>query len=300
MTSFASNARGIAMMTAANLAFICNDTLIKIAGEGLPVGQILVLRGSMAAFVIISLVFVTGAYRAWRMALNRLVFWRTLGEVGSTLLYIYALFHMPIANVSAISQIVPLMATAGAAIFLGEAVGWRRWTAVAIGFFGVMLIMRPGLGGFDAYALAALASMAFVTFQDLVTRRFPPGIPTLLVVACSTIAILMSGAAISVNETWPVPSGQQWALLFGASTLLLTGYGAAILAMRYGELSVVAPFRYSAILFAIILGFIVWHDVPDGFTLLGTLIVIATGAYTFYRERQVTKRVATPVTLSSG
>ncbi|MCX5493386.1 DMT family transporter [Kaistia dalseonensis] len=287
MTSFANNARGIIMMTLSNLVFIFNDTLIKIAAERLAVGQILVLRGAMALVVIGILLYATGGYRAWRMALNRLVAWRTVGEVGAAVLYLYALFRMPIANVSAIGQVVPLMTTAAAAIFLGEAVGWRRWTAVGIGFIGVMLIMRPGVAGFDIYSVAALASMGFITMRDLVTRRFEPGIPTLLVIAVTAAAVMLSGLVVAAGETWPAPTGTEWLMLLGASTMLLAGYGTSILAMRYGEMSVVAPFRYSGIVFAIIIGYVIWSDVPDIFTIAGTLIVVATGIYTFNRERRI-------------
>ena len=295
MTSYANNARGIVMMTLSNLVFILNDSLIKLAGERLPVGQVLVTRGAMALAVICLLLYATGQYRAWRMALNRLVVWRTIGEVAAAVLYLYALFRMPIANISAIGQVVPLMTTAAAAIFLRESVGWRRWTAVGIGFFGVMLIMRPGLAGFDVYSIAALASMGFITMRDLVTRRFAPGIPTLLVIAVTAAAVMLAGLSLSVNEVWPVMALREWMILLSAAGLLLVGYGTSILAMRYGEMSVVAPFRYTGILFAIVLGYVIWQDVPDAYTLVGIAIVVATGIYTFYRERRVslaTSRVA--------
>jgi len=287
MPALADNSRGIIMMVLSNLVFIVNDTMIKLVSEGLPTGQILVMRGAISFGLISVVVFATGMYRQWRAVCNRLVVWRTVGEIGATVLYLYALFNMPIANVSAIGQIVPLMTTAAAAVFLAEPVGWRRWTAIAVGFFGVLLIMRPSVSGFDMFSLAALASMGFVTLRDLVTREMPSGVPTLLVVAVTAAAMTATGATLSVAETWPVPDVRQWTILATASALLLCGYGTSIMAMRYGAMAVVAPFRYAGILFAVILGYVVWRDVPDAMTLIGTLIVVATGVYTFRREMRL-------------
>lgn len=304
MPALADNSRGIIMMVLSNLVFIINDTLIKLVSEGLPTGQILVIRGAISFLLIAAVVFATGTHRQWRAVCNRLVVWRTVGEIGATVLYLYALFNMPIANVSAIGQIVPLMTTAAAAIFLAEPVGWRRWTAIAVGFLGVLLIMRPSVSGFDMFSLAALASMGFITMRDLVTREMPSGVPTLLVVAVTAAAMTATGATLSLVETWPVPSLKQWAILGTASTLLLCGYGTSIMAMRYGAMAVVAPFRYTGILFAVVLGFLVWGDVPDVLTLVGTLIVVATGVYTFRREMRLAQQVrsieATAVSQSSA
>ncbi|MCX5577211.1 DMT family transporter [Kaistia terrae] len=292
MPALADNSRGIIMMVLSNLAFMINDTWIKLASDGLPTGQILFIRGIFAFALILVLVFATGTHRQWRAACDKLLAWRTVGEIGATVLYLYALFNMPIANVSAIGQIVPLMTTAAAAVFLAEPVGWRRWTAIAVGFFGVMLIMRPSVSGFDIYSLAALASMGFITLRDLVTREFKPGMPTLLVIAVTAAAVMTTGAAMSVTEVWPEPEIWQWMLLAAAAVLLVGGYGASILAMRYGAMAVVAPFRYSGILFAVVLGYMVWGDVPDALTLVGTLIVVATGVYTFKREMRLAQKPA--------
>jgi drug/metabolite transporter (DMT)-like permease len=294
MPPLADNSRGIIMMVLSNLAFIINDTWIKLASEGLPTGQILFVRGTFAFLVILGVVVLTGAYREWRSVCNRLVAWRTVGEICATLLYMYALFNMPIANVSAIGQIVPLMTTAAAAVFLAEPVGWRRWVAIAVGFFGVMLIMRPSLSGFDIYSLAALASMAFITLRDLVTREFHRGTSTLLVIAVTALAIALAGGSLSVVEEWTWPDARQWLLLGAAAVLLTCGYGSSILAMRLGAMAVVAPFRYSGIIFAVIIGFLVWGDVPDLLTLIGTVIVVATGVYTFRREMQLAQQDGTP------
>ncbi len=287
MTSFQANFRGISMILLSSLVFILNDTLIKLASDRLPTGQILVMRGGVGLVLILLVLVATGTHRYWRLAVHPLVFWRTLGEVVATVLYLYALFHMPIANISAVNQIVPLMTTAAAAVFLGEAVGWRRWSAIGVGFVGVMIVMRPGVAGFDAYALAALGSMAFITMRDLVTRSFPVGMPTLLVTAVTAVAVTLTGGVISLGETWLVPTPHEWTILSGAALLLLVGYVTMILAMRGGSMAVIAPFRYVVILYAITIGYIVWGDIPDSYTIIGTAIVVATGLYSIYRERRV-------------
>lgn len=298
MPSFADNLRGIVMMTIAILSFIVNDTLIKLVSAGLPIGQIMVIRGVMASSAILIYVFASGTYRQWRTVLHPLVFWRTVGEIGGTVLYLVALFHMPIGNVTAIDQVGPLMITAGAAIFLGERTGWKQWTAIAIGFGGVLVIVRPGVAGFDVYALTALAAMFFVTLRDLVTRRFGTHVPTILVMAITAVAICFTGASLSLAETWILPSVWQIAMLAFASALLLVGYGSSIAAMRVGSMAVVAPFRYLAIVFAVVLGYLVWGDVPDAFMLIGTAIVIATGVYTFYSARREARAVMMPEVIS--
>ncbi|WEK48757.1 MAG: DMT family transporter [Candidatus Kaistia colombiensis] len=300
MPALADNSRGIIMMVLSNLAFIINDTWIKLVSEGLPTGQILFMRGSISFAIILVAVFVTGAHRHWRSVLDRLVAWRTVGEIGATLLYLYALFNMPIANVSAIGQIVPLMTTAAAAVFLAEPVGWRRWTAIGVGFLGVLLIMRPSLSGFDVYSLAALASMGFITLRDLVTREFRPGMSTLLVMAVTAASITFTGAGLAIVEAWSVPDTRQVSALAAAAVLLVAGYGTSILAMRYGAMAVVAPFRYAGILFAVVIGYMVWGDVPDAATLIGTLIVIATGAYTFRREMRLAQQEPQPVPINQS
>ncbi|PPE77880.1 EamA family transporter [Kaistia algarum] len=292
MSPFAANLRGIIMMMMSSFVFILNDTLIKLASAHLPTGQILVMRGLVALVLMVVVLLATGTYRYWRMALDRMVLWRTIGEVGATLLYLYALFHMPLANISAVNQIVPLMTTAAAAVFLGETVGWRRWTAIGVGFVGVMIIMRPGLSGFDVYSLAALGSMAFISMRDLVTRRMHPGIPTLVITAVTAIGVLVMGAGLSLTETWVDPSREDWLILSGAACLLMVGYGCVILAMRHGAVAVVAPFRYSVIIFAIALGYLVFGDIPDRYMLIGTAIVVATGVYSFRREQKLAARAA--------
>ena len=275
-------------MTAANLSFLLNDTQIKLASDLLPMGEIIFLRGVFATTLIGVGVLALGHHRSIAMLRHRTVLWRTIGEIAATLLFLTALFRMPIANVTAILQVLPLMITAAGAIFLAERVGWRRWTAIAIGFVGVLIVLRPGGEGFNAFGLLALAATVFITMRDLVTRVMPANMPTMLVAALASASITLAGAGLGVGEDWVVPDLRALGLAAGAGVFIAGGYWLAILAMRHGEVAVIAPFRYSVIVWAIIAGYLVWGDVPDLPTVAGTALIITTGIYTFYRERRHT------------
>jgi drug/metabolite transporter (DMT)-like permease len=223
-----------------------------------------------------------------------MTFWRTTGELGGTFFYLAALFQMPIATATIIFQAVPLCATAGAALFLGEAVGWRRWAAISVGFFGVVIVIRPGLDSFDVAGLLVLASVFFVSLRDLATRALPAVVPTLLMTLVTAFAVTVMGLIFRLGEDWLMPSVNYLLRLSGAGLLLSIGYFTAIAAMRLGDMSVTAPFRYVAVVFAIVIGFLVWGDVPDGFTIVGSIIIIAAGLYTLYRERRM-RRVGHPL-----
>ena len=157
-----------------------------------------------------------------------------------------------------------------------------------------MIVIRPGLSGFDAWSLVALASMLFITLRDLATRTMPRGIPILLVALVTAIVVCLSGPVFSlaVGETWVMPSPQALLLIGGAAILLIGGYLFAVDFMRYGDIAVVAPFRYIVVLWAIVVGFIVWHEIPDLPMIIGTALVIASGIYTIHRERKVARLVA--------
>lgn len=289
MATYRDNLVGIVTMTASSAAFITNDTLVKLANEDLPLGEIIFIRSVFAVVLVGAIIGFTGDWRSLPMARRPAVVLRTCGEVGATLLYLTALFHMPIGNSTTILQVVPLAATAGGAIFLGDKVGWRRWTAILVGFLGVLIVVRPGLDGFDAYALLVLGAMLFVTLRDLATRAIPRTTPTLLVTFISVAALLATGAALGLTEDWVMPDLTHFAMLASAAVALSTGFVMIIIALRVGEMATVAPFRYSNIIWAILVGYLIWNEVPDWITLVGTALIIATGVYTFYRERTLRK-----------
>lgn len=290
-TPFRENLRGILSVSACNLLFLINDAFLKVASEELPLSEILFLRGLLVTPFLLVLVLATGAHHQIALLANWPVFFRTLAEVCAAFLFLQALFHIPIANANAILQIVPLMITAAGAVFLGEAVGWRRWTAIAVGFVGVLIVVRPGLSGFDAFSLYAVAAMFFITLRDMTTRIMPAGLPALLVALVTGAAVGLSGPAfgLALGDQWVMPSGGTLALILGAVVFLIGGYITAVDFMRHGDIAVVAPFRYTVIIFAMIVGYIVWGEVPDLLMLVGTAIIIATGVYTFQRERNMAR-----------
>ncbi|WP_439530601.1 DMT family transporter [Pannonibacter sp.] len=286
------NGKAILAMLVAMAAFIGNDALVKIVYETVQLGQIIVVRGIIAIVMILVLSYVTGVHREFRHLGNRMVFLRSFGEVGATLCYLIALMHMPIANITAILQVLPLMVTGAAAIFLGAPVGWRRWTAIGVGFAGVLIIVRPGLAGFDQWSILALIGILFMVLRDLTTRMMPVEVPTFGVTLVTCAGVLLLGFGVVGVEGWEPMSLADVGLLTAAATCLLVGYVLLIVAMRIGDISLVSPFRYSIIVWAILIGYFVWGDVPDALTMLGTAIVVATGIYTVIRERRVAQQAA--------
>jgi drug/metabolite transporter (DMT)-like permease len=302
MNPFRENLRGIVAITACNLLFLINDALIKLANSEMPLGEILFFRGVAVSILLVPIVLWTGAWRQAAHLWNWPVFWRTVAEMAAAILYLLALFHLPIANTNAIAQIVPLMVTATGAIFLGEVVGWRRWTAIAVGFAGVLVVVRPGLSGFNAFSLVALASMLFITLRDVTTRIMPRGLPALLVAVVTGVAVGLSGPVLglSLGEAWVPPTGRTVALIAGSACFLLGGYLTAVEFMRHGDIAVIAPFRYTVIVWAMITGFLLWGELPDLLMLVGTAIIIATGVYTFYRERKNATLTAAAASAGEG
>ncbi|MBP2445519.1 drug/metabolite transporter (DMT)-like permease [Rhizobium leguminosarum] len=212
--------------------------------------------------------------------------------------YITALGMMPIANASAILQSLPLVVTFGAALFFGEPVGWRRWSAILVGLVGVMIIIRPGPEGFTAAALLCVGSVLSTASRDLATRSIDPEIPSLMITVITAISVSFFGALlIPALGGWQPVSATSLGHLVLASVLVLVGYQSVILAMRTGEISFVAPFRYTSLIFSSLLGFFFFAEVPDSWMLVGAAIVIASGLYTFYREA---KRRVSPIAQESA
>ncbi len=277
----------IAAMLVAMAGFILNDTLVKMASDDLPLGQIIFVRGMICIVALGMAGYATGLFKNVSVLLHPAVLIRAGAETAATLLYLTALFRLPIANATAILQVLPLVVTAGAAIFLKSPVGWRRWAAISVGFLGVLLIIRPGVDGFNSYSLVALAGVGCMAVRDLATRQLPADVPTLGVALVSFIAVTLLGAGLTVSNGWVPVSPAGFAFLSGAAVFVLAGYVFIILAMRLGEIAVVAPFRYSIVIWAIVIGYLVWNDIPDGVTLAGIAVVIISGTYSFFRERKL-------------
>lgn len=281
------NLKGAALMAYAMAAFALNDTCVKLAARELPLMQVVLLRGLVASLAIgAALVLLRAPLRIDRRDLG-LVLLRGLVEAGAAWTFLTALVHMPIADLTAILQALPLAVTLGAAVFFGEPVGWRRWAAIGAGFFGVLLIVRPGTEVFTISSLLGLLTVALAATRDLVTRRLSRGVPTLLVTFTSTAMVTAMGGVLSLGTGWIAPVPVHWALILCAAIFVTTAVGAIVAAMRVGEVGFVAPFRYAGLVAAMAAGFVVFGEFPDALTLAGAAIVVGSGAFAFWRERRL-------------
>ncbi len=289
-----SNARGIAAMVISMACFVTSDTLIKIVGRDMPVGEIMFLRGFFAFLIAGGLGLATGVLTQIRSALTRIVALRTFVEVGSTIFFFTGLMRLPFADAAAIGQFTPLAVTAGAAMFMAEPVGWRRWLATAAGLVGVLMIIRPGTSAFNPAAILIVICVFFVAARDLITKQMGSGVPILVLIVISAGAVAIAGLCGLSVETWVMPTSTMIGGLALSALGVTGGYYSSIVAMRAGEISVVAPFRYAAMLFALMWGYIIFNEVPDRTTWIGITIVVAAGVYTFHRE-SLRKREAAKV-----
>lgn len=282
------NHRGALLMIAAMAGFAVEDMFIKAAVRRMPLGEVLVVMGllGMAAFALV-------ARRRGERALPRAL--RSRGmvirsgfEVMGRLFYALAVALTPLTTASAILQATPLVVLSGAALVFGEKVGLQRWLAVLAGFAGVLVILRPGLEGFGALSLLAVAGMIGFAGRDLATRAAPPSLSNAQLGVLGFGVLAFSGAVILLVQgrgaVWP-PAGALW------QTLLAAAFGAAAYAcltgaMRRGEVSVVTPFRYTRLVFALLLGITVFGERPDAATLLGSAMIVASGLYTLGRSRR--------------
>jgi drug/metabolite transporter (DMT)-like permease len=273
-------------MLAAMASFVINDAFVKVVGSALPVGEIMVLRGFAATLFVLLLAWRFGALRPVQAVVCLPVGLRVIGEIGATVFYLFGLMQMPFADANAILQFTPLAVTAASAILLGERVGWRRWLAASAGLVGVLLIIKPGTSAFNAASLLLLASVLCVALRDLATRQVPAALPSLMITVVSASSVLCAGLLLSAFEAWRMPELPHLAMLACAAVFLVLGYFFVTVSLRAGEISAIAPFRYSVVVFAIIVGAIVWGHVPDLLSFVGVAIVMAAGLYTFHRERR--------------
>ncbi len=284
------NTRGAALMMASMAAFVVNDTFMKTLGGAVPLFQLLFLRGIVASGLIAVLAWYLGALHL-RIPVRdmMLIGLRMLAEIGAAYFFVSALFAMPLANLTAILQALPLTVTLSAALFFREPLGWRRLTAILVGFGGVILIVRPGADGFTIHAVFALLSVVCVTVRDLVTRRLTGATPSIMVTLATSVGVMGFFGLGSIGTDWVPIDGALALRILGASGAVVLGYVFSVRAMRVGEIGFVAPFRYTSLIWALLLGWLVFGDFPAPLTLLGAAIVVASGLFTFWRERQLAR-----------
>ena len=280
------NQRGAMLMMGSMAAFTVNDTFIKLLGGVLPLGQILFLRGGFVLIVLAILAWRFGAVR-WRFSRSDwgMIILRGLSEMAAAYFFIEALFNMPLANVTALLQLLPLTVALGAALFLREPIGWRRIAAICVGFVGMLFIVRPDSAGFGLYTIYGLIAVVAVTTRDLATRRISKSVPSLMVTFIGAFCVWLIACAMIV-VTPMVPMGlHEWKLIAGAVIFVSVAYTLSVMVMRVGDISFVALFRYSGLIWALLLGWIVFGDWPQVLTFVGAILIVGSGIYTMLRER---------------
>lgn len=288
-------------MMLAMMGYSINDMLIKTLSGSLPTIEIIGIRGVILSVFVALVIWQRGLLPRLGEALTPLVGLRTLMELCATLTFLTALMQLPLASTAAILQALPLAVTLGAALVFGERVGWRRWLAITIGLMGVLIIIRPGMQGFQPISLLVVLAVIFAAARDLFTRGLPTSVPSLLVSAVGAWLIALAGVVITTaTGNWSPVSLHQWSVLTAAAFFLFIGYQCIVLTMRTGDVAYVVPFRYTSLLWAIVLGYLVFGDVPDTWTLIGAAIVISTGLFTLYREMRARARIDSDIPSQSA
>lgn len=274
-------------MAASMAGFTINDALTKSVTDELTVAQIMFVRGAITTVLVYAVARRLGALDHLRNIVQPLILCRIAFETIAAIAFLSALGQVPLANVSAILQSLPLAVTLGAALFYREPVGWRRWTAIGLGFLGVMVIIKPGPEGFTLASLYVVLSVITAAGRDLVTRKIDPNVSSLTVTLFTASSISLAGLLlVPAFGGWQAVSLTTFATIALASVFLFVGYQSIIMAMRLGEISFIAPFRYTSLLWAVALGMLFFDETPDISMAIGAAIVIGSGLYTFYRENQ--------------
>lgn len=280
------NQRGILAMVVGMAFFLANDTLVKLAGADLPTGQLICLRGLMACTLLLLMCAHRGLLSQWRSLCERAVWVRGVFDGLSSITYLTALIHMPLADATAINLASPLFILVLAVIFLHERLMWLRTFAAVIGFVGVLLIVRPSGEGFNGYAALCVLGTLGHAIRDLLTRRISAQVPGLLITLATAASVTALSGLWSLTTPWVPVSTMAWVWLALASACLAGAYHLIILAMRHGDMGVIAPFRYSALLYALVLGYLIWGEIPDTWTWIGIGLLVGAGLTLIWSNRR--------------
>ncbi|MCA0042407.1 DMT family transporter [Celeribacter litoreus] len=292
LSSLPENTRGALIMTLSMAAFTTNDSFMKAVLADLPLFQALFLRASLnIVMVLLILVPIIGpvrfdlSKRDWMF-----VFVRSFAEVLAAMAFLTAVSHMPLANATAIMQTMPLSITIAGFLLFRDPLGWRRLVAIFIGFAGVMLIVQPGREGFSGYAFFAIFAMLCVTVRDISVRKMSATVPTTTVTLGAVFGVWLVTGLASIGVDWKPVSLTHWGQLFGSGICLVVGYVTSVTVMRVGEMSFVSPFRYTALVWALLIGFFAFGEWPNAMALTGAFVIAGTGVYTVWREAQLRRR----------
>jgi drug/metabolite transporter (DMT)-like permease len=278
--------RGIVLMLAALAFFSCSDAASKLMTATLPAVEVAWLRFCVFTLLMLGTAVGTGQARALRSKRPSLQTLRALGVLGSSIFFITGLSFLPMAEATAISFASPMIVTALSIPILREVVGWRRWSAVAVGLLGVLIVVRPGAGAFDRAAVFPVLSAFSWAVALVVTRKMSSADSPLVSLTYAAVVGLLITSAL-VQFTWVMPGWREIGLGLitgGASTV---AQWLVVLAFQQARASVLAPFSYSQLIWSGLLGYVIFGNVPDRWTLIGAAVIIASGLYTAHRERTV-------------
>ena len=288
LASQKKNSKGILLMLISMAAFAVGDTFVKISGSFLSPSQIMffLISGGLIIFTLIALS--KGEKLRDRRAFSPILLIRYSTEMLGLVAMIMGLTKIPLSVVGTVTQASPILVAAGAVIFFKEVVSWRRWSSIIIGFFGVVLVIQPTGQSLDFAVIWPVAALVAFSVRDLVTRLTPSDIPS------ASIATFTMIAAFPFTEAWVFFSGQkffppgiEWAVVAGMIILGSIGYLLLITSLRIGDLSAIMPFRYSRIVFLLILGVLVFGERPTLSMLAGSALILISGLYIMWRERIV-------------
>ncbi|MBL8287488.1 MAG: DMT family transporter [Rubrivivax sp.] len=279
-----ANRHGIELMLLSMACFMVNDTLVKIVSQSLPTGQLIFLRGAMATLFVLAIMRATGVPVAPRQLMQGVVPLRSAIDAMATLAYLGSLFHLPIANATAINMATPLVITLLAVVWLRERITRGHALAVTLGFIGVLLVIQPRADGLNSWAWLCLLGTLLHAVRDFLTQRVPREVPSIAVTLATAIGVTGAAGALSLLQGWQPLGAVQLGMLAAAAVFLSGGYQFLIRAMRSGQIAVVAPFRYSGLLMAVALGWLVWGELPNALAWCGIALVVAAGLYLMRRR----------------
>ncbi|MEM8971383.1 MAG: DMT family transporter [Pseudomonadota bacterium] len=278
----------IACMVGAVAFLTASDALIKSLSSFYPVGQLLFIRSVFVWPWILLVAFHKGGFRALRINSAKGHGLRGLLVIASTFLFVTGLQYLPLATAISAIFMGPLFITAMAPLILSERVGWRRWLAVLVGFAGVLVMVRPGTDAFQWAILFPVAGAMCGGLRDLITRRMSQNESTLAMLGITTLVIMLAGIG-SIPFGWSEIRMQDLLVFAVSGTLVCCGHYLMIDAFRRGEAGLVAPFKYTSLLWALLIGYFAFGELPDLWTVAGAGIIVLAGLYVLYREAQLRK-----------
>jgi drug/metabolite transporter (DMT)-like permease len=276
-----NNRRGIVAMSVGMVCFLMNDSLVKHVSESLPAPQLIFLRGLLATLGLFVLALALRQLPAWRETVGHIghkwVFIRSFLDGLASLVYLSALFNMPLANATAINMSTPLLIALLSALLLQHRISWRHWLIIGLGFVGVLCVVQPQADGFNHWAWVALAGTLCHALRDLSVHFIPDHVPSPLITLSTALTATVMAGIWALFHPWHSVTPMQWAQMAGASVFLSAGYFLLIKATRIADMTVIAPFRYMGLLTAVVMGFVVWGDVPNALAWTGMGLLVAAG-----------------------